>query len=256
MSSVIDPNIDHLAGQKPSQIDDFCPSEDDFRAVRQVLRHLFPLELVEKIIDLGSYWPKIRASSADVIDVFGGELYCYLVTPPIPGAETAGAPLQRSVRQIRFKIDSCDQGWCDYNAQNRGTYNGSWTWFEAVILPPPATLDDPSWYQNALIMPTKLGPDASPIFSPAQNGQSRRWHIQSNITAWRASKEHIITWTTDEANIEEREHDRLNGRTSRGHEVVRSLVAGDRLAIIAGAVSPRWVNHVVSASIEIFYHPR
>jgi hypothetical protein len=40
--------------------------------------------------------------------------------------------LQYPVRKVVFTIRSHDQGWCS-EPENRKTYNGSWTWFEAGL---------------------------------------------------------------------------------------------------------------------------
>ncbi|THV05167.1 hypothetical protein K435DRAFT_961545 [Dendrothele bispora CBS 962.96] len=248
----------------------FRPSEEDVAVVRQDLLKLLPLELIDDIFDYARYWPSVSAfrggpsaSCAITNLVHDGQSRCYLVTPPIPGDSkltVATEPTRhRRVREVRFRIRSHDQGWGG-DANHRGTYNGSSTWFEAVILRPASELGHPSWYQNVLTGPTSLlGPDALQTLSSSSlqdnDDQPRRWHIQSNVTASGKFRDHVVTWrTTDEANPEEEQlYDRAKGRMGRGHELVRSLRAGDRLAIIAKALLPGWVNHVASASAEIFY---
>ncbi|THV02253.1 hypothetical protein K435DRAFT_836588 [Dendrothele bispora CBS 962.96] len=259
MSDVLNPNGVVTSGQSPYQFDDFGPSEDGVEVVRQFLLNFIqpstlPPELVDEIIDLAQYWPRVRTHCEVPTRVGNGELCCYLVTPPI-SAETSRPLRHRRVREIRFKVRSHDQGWGgEYGHQ--GTYNGSWTWFEAVILPPPAMLGNPKWYQEVLTGPTRLKSNVLQTVSLVQDGQPRRWFIQCNVTASGMTREHTVTWTIDGTDHEEQRYDQFKGRVDRGHEAVRLLKPGDRLAMIAKALFPGWVNHVISASAEIIYYLR
>ncbi|THV02254.1 hypothetical protein K435DRAFT_963274 [Dendrothele bispora CBS 962.96] len=251
-------NLNTIPHQNSPQSGNFYPSEDDVAVVRQDLLCFLPLELVDEILDYAEYWPRIFDCRRALIDIPGGRSCCYLVTQPVPGdsepGENTGPVRHRSIREVKFQICSRDQGWGGEN-EHRGTYDGSWTWFETVILPPPAQFGHPSWYRDLLDGWPRLPPNVLQMLF-GQDGQDRRWHIQSNVTASRKLREHTVTWTIDEENYGDQRYDQFKGRINCGHEVVRSLEAGDRLIIVARALFPGWVNHVDSASVEIFYFMR
>jgi hypothetical protein len=172
---------------------------------------------------------------------------------------------------------------CRFSTQARliatGTYEGSWTWFETVILNPSSSLHR-RFVDSDPTKPFILQDDDLAMIDAEQDGtppETRRWHVQSNVTASRAWKEHTIIWTEEEKPASEQHYDVFKGRVGRGHEVVQALEPGDRLAVIAKAQVcvqrralspcflfdlvlilsryqfPAWENHVSDISVEISY---
>jgi len=94
---------------------DGCPSEDDVAAVRKDLLNFLPLELVDVILDTAEYWPRVSTLQEIPIVVVNNQTCCYLITDPMPGPshpdESGDFQQHRSIRKVRFKIRSHDQGW-------------------------------------------------------------------------------------------------------------------------------------------------
>ncbi|KAF5365277.1 hypothetical protein D9758_005350 [Tetrapyrgos nigripes] len=233
------------------------PSEDGVEAVREILLEFLPLELVDIILDTAEYWPCVYASQESRIIARNNEPWCYLITPPIPTSQSSNPDEKqrhRRVREIRFRLNSHDQGWGG-EPEHQGTYDGSWTWFEALILRPSSPLHR-QLVGNDVTEPFTLKSDHLSAMDAEQNGtppQPKRWHIQTNVTASRATKEHKVIWTEEEKPVSEQRYDMFKGRVRRGHEVVRELEPGDRLAVLARAKFPGWENHVSGVSVEIMY---
>ncbi|KAJ7234765.1 hypothetical protein B0H12DRAFT_1258577 [Mycena haematopus] len=117
-------------------------SPDDVFQVRRFLVEFLPIELVNIILDEAKYWPRIRSTRdrTEIIIAYyrnnNNASFCCLVTPPFPVPEALGGPSARlHVKLVEFDVLSNDQGWCDH-PQDKGTYNGSYTWLEAAILRP------------------------------------------------------------------------------------------------------------------------
>ncbi|KAF7181190.1 hypothetical protein CNMCM7691_000319 [Aspergillus felis] len=111
------------------------------------------------------------------------------------------------VRKIAFTITSKDQGWSSY-PESHGTYDNSWTWFEAVVRS-----------------------ESRPM------RQKRR--IVSNVHAGKDYKTHVVTWSADATD----EEDRM---------FVKSIRRGDYIDLTVWAAFSGWENHVASARIDIF----
>jgi hypothetical protein len=233
---------------------EYTPSEDDLAAVRSSFLEFLPLplELVDPILDYAEYWPSLNASRNINTVVRNDGTCCYIVTPPFPapGDDVVSVPtynnpdgsaartpdtdkpmpiLHRSIRRIRIKTLSHDQGWGG-EWGDRGTYNGSWTWFEAVIIDPSIAssleryISNPSTIPNSdtdtdtdtdsgpgsdsdsrdlsHAKPFLLSPDdfsmiksaGSPKRTKRSHSPPRHWHIQSNVTSRSTWKDHTIIW--------------------------------------------------------------
>ncbi|KAF8964474.1 hypothetical protein BDZ97DRAFT_1815262 [Flammula alnicola] len=178
-----------------------------------------------------------------------------------------------------FKIESHDQGWGGEDSQ------GSWTWFEAAIVRDfkdeySEGSDDEAKIRQALSIrerrskrgpighwdieipptqwffgwfgsttPTK-GPTLITVKNP--NMESDVWDIQRNARASREYRLHEVVWTRDlNEEVDEEAHFQATG-SKLGVGFVRSLQAGDRIAVLARAQYPAWVNWVKSVDLEIY----
>ncbi|KAJ3827099.1 hypothetical protein F5880DRAFT_1609615 [Lentinula raphanica] len=235
------------------------PTEDDVAAVRVFMLEGFPLplEIIDLILDFAEYWPCLRVDNSEEIEavasstVHGEATWTYLISPPmLPGEISGTESRHRRVRKITFEMESHDQGWTSIQG-TEGTYNGSWSWFEAIIYRPSAS---PCWL-DLTSGPFNLGATftASDIHELFPVPDPNRWFIQSNLVASRQSRVHSVTWREFEDEKAHVDPTSLRGREGLGHELVRSLEPGDRVLLLAKSKFPGWVNHVYGASLEIFY---
>ncbi|KAK3718007.1 hypothetical protein LTR37_005433 [Vermiconidia calcicola] len=138
--------------------------------------------------------------------------YTCLTTDPI----NSSARTQTPFRKVLFAIQSRDQGW----VSNRD--GGSWTWFTAGVLSS----------QDAMTGETR----------DADQGDSfliRERQIYRNDVASKEFKTHIIEWTTDSENEDERNW-------------VSSLQRGDKIVVRAWARFGGWQNKVKSVSVAVY----
>lgn len=261
------------------------PSASDVFAVRRLLLHQLPLELVDIILDGAMYWPKITGSRTTSVEVSAHHgngndaTYNYLVTPPIPFGE-ANTPT--NIKMVRFRLRSCDQGWggdpgCTGGAHIiniipslrndfQGPYEGSWTWFEAAIYRPM----DGETYQSssAIHLPhTEEITEADMFAARLIQVEKKVWQIQRNQRASSTVRDHEVIWMGEGMQVDYDDHG--DGR-GRGEGFLRSLLAGDRISVLARArvtpfichriheaditsKYPGWRNKVHSVEVDIFY---
>ncbi|CAN8100797.1 unnamed protein product [Discula destructiva] len=151
----------------------YKPSAMDVVVLKMMLQqglHL-PAEVVLSILDFAEYWPHTTATLDHSMIVRTGaanenafvlrmkplgmiknvhydqKYYSSACARPLPLAEDAEYPLeqfqqwiggptdivQHPCRRIVFTITSHDQGWSHNARTDRGTYRGSYTWFEAGL---------------------------------------------------------------------------------------------------------------------------
>ncbi|KIK56304.1 hypothetical protein GYMLUDRAFT_47291 [Collybiopsis luxurians FD-317 M1] len=230
----------------------YTPTEAQVASVREILQTFIPLELADFILMEAKYWPCIHCERSEKIQVharFYPDLkaaWCYLVSPPVPGTRSH----EKKIQRVEFRMRSHDQGWA--------THPGPWSWFEAFIIQPPASGEsNPPWVEEALLHPIDLrahsdGTAYDEHFSGSSTESNRRWHVSSNAIASRARQNHFISWTREE-NTGDRDANSPKGREGLGHELVRMLKPGDRVALLALAEQWGWENHVIRASMDIYY---
>ncbi|KAK0199698.1 hypothetical protein DFS33DRAFT_184481 [Desarmillaria ectypa] len=260
-SSIVRRNYAVKSGESSSsstnnEHEDHIPSGDDVISVKRVLNHYLPVEIIDDILDFAQYWPRIHerrriglkaVAFHQVGETFPKAEWCYTVSPPIPQ--------NAKVCAVEFVIESCDQGHGG-EPEHRGTYEGSWTWFEAAII-----RGEPWWLSEVLRMPVDLYqeglelPDDVRSAARAAEVRSReaegsRWHIGVNVTAIGLYKEHTIVWPRTDEEIKQRS---MKGLVGLSHEFVKLLEPGDRVALMARAMFPAWINKVKCASIDVFY---
>ena len=180
--------------------------------------------------------------------------------------------LAHPCRRIIFTITSSDQGWSSVLADH-GTYNGSWTWFEAGLerwcKTSPALTDaggeqaQPSLRLDDLctVYPVvELRPETDEYAFSHPLSSNEHLKVQGNMTAEKAPKTHRVVWSyTDDINPE-RDVELAEGLKAQGRgretangKFVRDLRLGDVVTLWAKARFPSWVNKLESATIDVFY---
>jgi hypothetical protein len=179
-------------------------------------------------------------------------------------------------RKIVFTITSHDQGWGgDYD--DRGTYRGSWTWFEAGLErfdepdpvardaenqaePAPLQDEQPAVFHmdNLHTVWPELQKDRGVGFEHVLLG-SEDWLIQRNLTATSQETTHRVVWRhSDDIPPESTRADaklQSLGRgkgTGDGH-VVRNLRLGDVITVWGKARFGGWSNHVESLKVQVYW---
>ncbi|KAH6674732.1 hypothetical protein B0J14DRAFT_561764 [Halenospora varia] len=183
-------------------------------------------------------------------------------------------------RKIVFTIRSSDQGWGG-SAADRGTYNGSFTWFDVGKERVIASRDDletheeqSNTFSSGFTFPIACSVrtiipevDTAPQDDSADAPSSPfKFHLlpgdhvlQKNQTATRAEKEHIITWSaTDNIDGESAEGTLLErtegrGKASMDGEYVRNLKVGDVITVWAKSRFGGWSNHVYDIKVEVYW---
>ncbi|KIJ91402.1 hypothetical protein K443DRAFT_686062 [Laccaria amethystina LaAM-08-1] len=236
--------------------DQYHPSsENEVLDVQRALMNLIPAELADLIIDYAQYWPRLAScreanppitidSTTDLGGAPNDVFQFYLVTDrPIPGWRDSDLKVVRKVRKVVFRIWSRDQGWGGDDGLV-GEYEGSWTWFEAAICrgeEQPFLVHRPDFSSSSV--PTTRRGDLNP-------DTSKVWHLQSNIRASANEALHEVVWT-------DVDDSKLNAwketGSGDGRGFVRLLQPGDKIAVIARARYPGWVNYVRRVEVEVFY---
>ncbi|PYH89067.1 hypothetical protein BO71DRAFT_403365 [Aspergillus ellipticus CBS 707.79] len=101
-----------------------------------MLKAWLPSELGLSILAHAEYWLRSRVSRQESRRL--SEESCRDKTPYLVPKPTKGERFP--VREIRIDVWSHDQGWSSY-PEDRGTYRGSWTWFDLGFQRPPGRGD-------------------------------------------------------------------------------------------------------------------
>ncbi|KAF9473595.1 hypothetical protein BDN70DRAFT_997565 [Pholiota conissans] len=268
-------------------MDDYyhTPTPQDVYSVRHNLLHFLPAELVNIIIEEAKYWPKISCQFKPIFElrVTENEPRCRLVSPVISGP----ADFPNRITEVHFKIESHDQGWGGEQGLP-GPYDGSYTWFEAVIVRDFVTghldvddtfalIEDMLERRNSNEMQVVQSPGVyvwtkmyqmasrfswiglgnpstlsiSLVTVRNSNTDSDVWEIQRNLRASSEWQSHRVVWRRDVDMAEKRDY--LAKGSSMGADFVNSLRPGDRIAVLARAQYAEWTNFVKSISIDIFF---
>lgn len=182
-------------------------SAHDVYHVAFLLRQVLVPDLIPPILDLAEYWTRTcydRRDPQSCVEYTAGKPYLIAVV--------GGGVGPRMVRRVEFSITSHDQGWSSY-AQWHGTYEGSWTWFEAEVRLAGGTA--------------------------AEAVDCVRRRLSTNVHAEKRNRTHVVEWRYDEEDEESR-------------SLVRSLVGASVISIVPWARFMGWENHVSCASIEIY----
>ncbi|KAI9762849.1 MAG: hypothetical protein M4579_000202 [Chaenotheca gracillima] len=280
-------------------ISDVLEVRSSFSTLSSRLR--LPPELVDLVLDYASYWPHTVTSTKKALKASGGHSngggqeghankIC-LTTPPLglplpPSvdgddlAESTSGSVQEWIpprgehpcRKIVFELSSHDQGFGG-PVSDRGTYKSSWTWFDAVVAPPPSLKPIPQHLKTKSAesdiesdiesdvcdehdtdgeeqdaAPKK---DKHPFLPPSTR-------VQANALGTQQTRHHIVTWSADdngevdgEAGDEANENGR--GRETVDGKFVRDLKIGDTIQLWARARFPAWSNSVEKASVRVYW---
>ena len=182
-------------------------AHDVYHVAFMLQHHLVP-DLVPEILDLGEYWTKAshdRRDAQSYVEDTAGRPY---LTVAVGNA----LRLRRQmVRKVEIRITSHDQGWSSY-PHSHGTYDGSWTWFEAEIR-------------------SSDGDE--------ETATCARRFLCRNVHAGVQDETHTVTWRYDAEDAEER-------------NLIRSLGSGSVISIVPWARFPGWANHVSCATVDIY----
>lgn len=279
----------------------FYPSLHDVLEVRAILRRGIvprglPVEIVDLIVDAAEYWPSVEARISERMIIRKDEDRECLRTPPLcyeqvsytwishgimhtsselrsltssqaPEDETSPPPRplpHRGIhpcRKIVFSISSHDQGWGG-GPGNRGKHVGSYSWFDAFIVPatrradsdtttPGADSDSRTSGQEADAEPKP--PSRLEPFLPSAN------RLQTNPVAIGTTQNFRITWhyldsiPPDSPEAEEIERSQGRGRATLDGRAVRNMQVGDSVSVWARARFAGWANHVERLSVRVFW---
>ncbi|KAH8701087.1 hypothetical protein BGW36DRAFT_357716 [Talaromyces proteolyticus] len=263
---------------------EFYPSIEDVVNIRDLLHRLglkrqaIPNEIVDMIIDEAEYWPSVVTTlETTPYVVRSDEDRECLRTPPLCFSLEEGSKenessgkeeqpqtlLHRGIhpcRKIVFDITSHDQGWGG-DASHRGTYRGSYTWFDAYIVP-----------SNHKHSANENKEDQNPDTADAEKedrGELEPWNprpmipeprkLQVNRTATQDSTKHQIVWKyNDDIDPKSSEADRIEEEEGRGRktldgQAVRNMNVGDQVVVWIRARFPGWQNNLESMSVRVFW---
>ncbi|KAF5310163.1 hypothetical protein D9619_010231 [Psilocybe cf. subviscida] len=83
--------------------------------------------------------------------------------------------------------------------------------------------------------------------------RSDAWHIQTNIRGSRHTTSHTVAWEREpESAIDGVEHYKRTGSTL-GQGFIAELTREDRIAVVARAKYPGWINYIGSVDLEVYY---
>ncbi|KAK1826905.1 hypothetical protein QBC39DRAFT_315943 [Podospora conica] len=186
--------------------------------------------------------------------------------PPETFQTLIGAPiLAHPCRKIVFTTRSRDQGWGGSRA-DKGTYNHSWTWFEAGLErwcrrspsspeeTPTLDLHDLSTQQPRVVTTTDTESAAAFHHDLLP---SEGWIVQRNLTAIDEVAEHRVEWSWTDDVADEAGALALaakgRGKGTGDGVFVRELRLGDVVTVWAKARFPGWVNYVESVKVEVYW---
>lgn len=177
--------------------------------------------------------------------------------------ERLDSVLENPCRKIVFKITSNDQGWGG-NHGERGSYKGSWTWFDAGLerfeakteasqesSEIPVSSLRPVWPET-----TEDGPDSRRYDHGLHATPNHK--IQCNKTASRQTQEHVVEWRhTDNVDPELSGADELElagrGRATGDGEFVRNLRLGDIVTVWGRARFGGWQNQIKKVELKVYW---
>ncbi|KAJ8595449.1 hypothetical protein M405DRAFT_714367, partial [Rhizopogon salebrosus TDB-379] len=141
-------------------------------------------------------------------------------------------------RKIEFHLWSNGQGWGG-EPEYRGTYNGSYTWFDAGI----EKLHTPIFANNT-----------GYHYTVASSGH----YASENVVAKEGVTEHTIVWyfldSFDNQSAEAAEATKLGwGPATLDGKFVRSMQVGGCITLWARARFPGWENRVQKTKITVYW---
>ncbi|GAA5984266.1 hypothetical protein JCM10908_006116 [Rhodotorula pacifica] len=166
-----------------------------------------------------------------------------LVTPQLP--DVPGAP-EHYVKRVAVWTDSRDQGFSSF-AQFRGTRKGSSSWFDLVLLRPSELAPDSAAGSPAderSSAPSEPHEAHQPVASIRLHCNIHASHIFSQYISTLPRRTPTAADDGVSADPEEEQED-------DGAAFLAQLRPGDRLAVVACAQYPMWVNAVRGCAIKV-----
>ncbi|KAM0326193.1 hypothetical protein ACHAQA_006790 [Verticillium albo-atrum] len=167
--------------------------------------------------------------------------------------------LTHPVRKIVFKLRSCDQGWGG-EREHHGTFNGSWTWFEAGLEKIEALEDDVTSVRSEMLRPVypRIGETDGKLDYIHELHGNPQYQIQCNRTCTRGYSNYEVTWrwtdniapgstAAEELTAQGRGSDTGNG------EFVRNLQLGDVITVWGKSRFHGWANNVETVGVEVYW---
>ncbi|PPQ67204.1 hypothetical protein CVT24_011275 [Panaeolus cyanescens] len=253
--------------------------EDIILETKSILMTRLPKELVDIIVEEAEFWLSATSEhdygrgSPFVVEngpndpVPFDRQRCCAITPEM---STMIPHKFLGIRRVKFTISSHDQGWGG-ESNLKGQYEGSWTWFEARIvraLPEKLEAEGITSPEPYLVRDLDMGTKnwSETIKNPYAtkdgtgskdpqviNGTGDTWTIRRNLRANNKFRKRVVVWSWDDE-LEANEERKLNGQgIGQGAGFVEALGKDDRIAVMARARYPGWMNFVESVTIEVFY---
>lgn len=184
------------------------------------------------------------------------------------------ATIVHPARKVVFNITSCDQGWGgDHN--EHGTYNGSWTWFDAGLERFDAKaecVEDCPGKARETEKPDLCTCALRPIWPPIETfgddeantryshelGPAPDHKIQCNKLAVQGMQRHKVEWrhndnihpdSADAAQLEQAGR----GRATGDGEFVRNLRIGDVITVWGRARFGGWQNRIKKVEVKVYW---
>jgi hypothetical protein len=237
----------------------FIPTPLDAIQTRVLFQRRLPVKVVHMIIDEAEYWPCIEASTEVQEYVCQDQDTECVRTPPLcwntdypePAATAVASERwtgcrllphrsQHPVRKIVFSISSHDQGWGGETGC-RGTYYGSWSWFDAYIV---SSNDEHTSGDNTIASSSSDDHHDNNTRDPA--GTHDRLAIlpnsntlQVNRVATHETAHHRIVWHFRDSSPQSSNDDRSivpqtgRGRATMDGRMVRNMSVGDQVVVWA-----------------------
>ena len=227
--------------QDDQQGRNFTHDQASIIQVALLLRSRLPVDLIPLVLDYAHFWTTFATANSlhrepdRIGEPQAPKLQVALVLPQ---------NIRRNcIRRIRFTTISRDQGWSSYH-NSYGTYENSWTWFEAGIRGLDRTnhadLDTithgiPVSCQHRNGMDPEHIAMCQPQASCYKYGPKR---IVTNVHAGQDFKKHVVIWNMDHGDEGVR-------------AMMRELKGGCRIEVAALARFPGWCNYVEKVKIEV-----
>ncbi|KAM0277499.1 hypothetical protein ACHAQH_005777 [Verticillium albo-atrum] len=170
--------------------------------------------------------------------------------------------LTNPVRKVVFKLRSSDQGWGG-ERENHGTFQRSWTWFEAGLEKIEASDEEVDAFRPEHLRPVYPLTEEKPWGDGTrtyvhQLHANQKYKIQCNRTCTRGVNNYEITWRwTDNIEPDSPAAEELaaqgRGTATGSGEFVRSLQLGDVITVWGKSRFPGWANNVETVAVEVYW---
>ncbi|CAA7270327.1 unnamed protein product [Cyclocybe aegerita] len=214
------------------------------------LSHDVSPELANTILDYAHYWPKVASNGPGTVVSAReeDELNSAEVLLLTPTMEELMGPGDFTIREVRFKLESHDQGWATFG-DSPSRYLPSWTWFEAVIIRDPrhnASSPETDAFVKEALAKSRRGREDKSSVTTVRNPHASAglgedtWDIQRKVRASEVFVSHEVRFKEDNEDVASGRtpgrvgNDDMTGAGS-GDGFIGALEKGDRIAVVARA---------------------